>query len=627
MYGRSFRYERASHSSVSWHGMRMSLAGVSFAAWAALAWPGLAQADAVTDWNRELQVLLRRSSANLADGPPEVAREMAIVTSSMFDAVNAASGLVYQPYAYTGPAAAGVSANAAALAAGYQAVTGIFNDTAWQSATGKPTATLILSLTSQYYATGLNALGLTQGNFAVPDLSGCASPAGALAAVCGGIALGATAGNAVLAKQAGDGSQTAILNGLNAYMPPGSGTVPGVYIPPNVTGGRVAMFPEWGSVTPMALSAATLQSLVATKVPGPPALDSAAYAAALLKTECQGGGTPLPAGALAACAAAGLAPETAAQAKAALFWNDPGGTIQPPGHWLQITNTVIQSQGLNLLGAARLSMLVSQAEQDAGIAVWGTKYKYNLWRPANAIRDCGPAGGGGVSWNGFFTACDPTWTSLIGTPPHPDYLAGHPAFSAAAVKVLENFFGRDDIPFFSVSDSYCNAGTALRGAAGTIVACAVPGTSPFAFNGASTLYSLDGVSLDAACADVGGIFAAGAQTCAVGGVTYAWSPANSGCNGIVNAGGTNDSPLICPITEVFSGFNEASTGPSGSEFSRVAGGIHTPFAVTDATALGSAIGQAISEQAGIPEPASIGLFVLAMGLMAGLRRGPIQPGA
>lgn len=625
MWGHFSGCERVSHTSLSWHGIMLSLAGVMAAGVVALAWPGSARADAVTDWNQELQVLFQRSSANLADGPPEVAREMAIVTASMFDAVNAASGLTYQSYAYTGPAIAGVSLNAAALTAGYQAVTGIFTDAAWQSSTGKPTANLILALTNQYYANGLNALGLTQGNLAAPDLSGCVSPAGALAAVCGGIALGTATGNAVLAKQAGDGSQMAILNGLNTYMPPGSGTVPGVYVPPNATGGRVAMFPEWGSVTPMGLSSATLQSLVAATVPGPPALASAAYAAGLLQTECQGGGTPLPSNVQISCAAAGLAPPTAAQARAALFWNDPGGTVQPPGHWLQITSTVIQNQGLNTLSAARLSMLVSLAEQDAGIAAWGAKYKYVLWRPATAIRDCGPAGGGSVTWSGQYVSCDPAWTSLIGTPPHPDYLAGHPAFSAAATKVLENFFGRDDIPFVSVSDTYCNAGTAWRGAAGTIVACTVPGASPFAFKGLNTIHSLDGVSLGAACADAGGAFGGTAQTCTLGGIMYTWSPVNTGCNGIVNAGGTNDSPLICPITEVFSGFTDASTGPDGSQLSRVYGGIHTPFAATDATALGSAIGQAVSAQAGIPEPAPAALLALALGLLAGLRRH--RPGA
>ena len=63
------------------------------------------------------------------------------------------------------------------------------------------------------------------------------------------------------------------------------------------------------------------------------------------------------------------------------------------------------------------------------------------------------------------------------------------------------------------------------------------------------------------------------------------------CNDIPS-GGTlfNDSPLICPITEQFSSFSEASSGPSGATFSRVAGGIHTPFAVNDALQLGDLIG-------------------------------------
>ena len=39
------------------------------------------------------------------------------------------------------------------------------------------------------------------------------------------------------------------------------------------------------------------------------------------------------------------------------------------------------------------------------------------------------------------------WSSLISTPPHPDYVAGHPAFSGAAATVLASFFGTDNIAF------------------------------------------------------------------------------------------------------------------------------------------------------------------------------------
>ena len=92
------------------------------------------------------------------------------------------------------------------------------------------------------------------------------------------------------------------------------------------------------------------------------------------------------------------------------------------------------------------------------------------------------------------------------------------------------------------------------------------------------------------------------------------------------AGGvnTNGSPLICPITETFDSFSEASQGPNGAEFSRVAGGIHTPFAVQDALASGSAIGQLVAANAGlpevVPEPSSVAICGIGLVALARLRR-------
>ena len=208
-------------------------------------------------------------------------------------------------------------------------------------------------------------------------------------------------------------------------------------------------------------------------MPAPPALTSADYARNVLQTECQGAGNALPAAIRGVCGAAGFAPASTAQARSALFWNDPGTTEQPPGHWLDITDSVAASQSLSTLQAARLTALLGQVETDAGVAVWGVKYQYNLWRPITAIQDC-------ASWSPNFTTCDPTWFSLIATPPHPDYLAGHPAFSGAAATLLQAALG--DVPFTSTSDAYCNANRASTVRSLTtnlIVACTVPGTHVF----------------------------------------------------------------------------------------------------------------------------------------------------
>ncbi|MSP01103.1 MAG: hypothetical protein EXR07_08665 [Acetobacteraceae bacterium] len=607
--------------------------------------PGLAKAQCssysssdpncvVTTVNEAFLQATRLTSGLMVAGPPEVAREIAIINAAMFDAANAASGNPYGSMAYTGGPVAGASVAAATLQAGITALQGVFGNAIWSSSTstgGNTTVqTAVLTSIGNTYSAVVSTL--PGGIITAADVALGTAAANANLQASGYTTTGTTAFNN--AQLATDGSSAAILAGLATYTPVGSGTVPGVYVPP----ARPAMFPNWGGavgpgtgVTPLGMTSAQLSAAEAT-VPGPPAVGSAAYAKALLQTECQGGSGGLSPGAVAACAAAGFAPRTAEQAKAALFWNDPGTTYQPPGHMLQITDTLAQSQNLSVLQASRLGALVGQAMDDAGIAAWGSKYVYNLWRPATAIQNCATdTAGGTVAWNAGFTSCDTSWTSLIGIPPHPDYLAGHPAFTGAAVTVLNNFLG-DNIAFSSTSDAYCNGNgsAAVRGGSqNLIVGCTVPaGPSVFAYLGANTFYGTA-----ASCTDAGGTFTNGAPfiagdpaTCLFGSTLYSYNPTitATGCNDVVNTtglnAGINDSPLICPITETFTTASQASSGENGSTFSRVYGGIHTPFAVVDAENVGNLIGQIIASDANIPEPGAIGLLLMSLGLLAGARR-------
>jgi hypothetical protein len=387
------------------------------------------------------------------------------------------------------------------------------------------------------------------------------------------------------------GAVASIENGLNNNQPttgpnlqPGTPSVtPGVYVPP---ASRPEMFPTWGGVTPTGATVAQISAARAS-TPPPPAISSPAYASALLQTECEGSSVGLgglPANIQTACANAGYTQETSELANAALFWNDPGTTIQPPGHWLQIADTAMTGQNSSLLQSAQLTGLLGEAENDAGIAAWGEKYTYNLWRPVTAIAACGT--GGTVTWNTYFTTCDASWASLIATPPHPDYLAGHPAFSGAAATVLADFFGTDAIRFSSSSDYYCNGGTSQ-------------------FSPTTNLL----------------------VSCTLNSVVY--SVANpSACATIVNGVDSNGSPLICPIIETFSSFSAASSGEDGAEFSRVVGGIHTPFSVEDALQLGDAIGQQVASNAGlpdvVPEPSTLSLCAVSLLALVHLRRRTVR---
>jgi hypothetical protein len=567
--------------------------------------PTHASANVITDWNAEFLTITQQTSGNLVDGPPEVARDIAIMGNAMSDAVNAATGSTISYYAYSGGSVAGADPSVAAEVAAYSAINSIFNDAAWQQSISSVTGsgnntsnvtlanTIILPEIQTFLTNELGSESLSA-SFAS---NGSLLPLTCLpsASACLGYNLGLAAATAVTTVQSTDGAVASIQNGLLNNVPttgpdlqPGtSGVTPGVYVPPTT---RPEMLPTWGSVTPTGVTSAQngpVASQIAAaqaSLPGPPSIDSQAYAAALLETECSGSSQPLaelPVSVQTACANAGYTQETTAQANAALFWNDPGTTIQPPGHWLQIADTVMQSQGTNLLQSAQLTALLGDAENDAGIAAWGVKYVYNLWRPVTAIRNCASGTEGGVTWNPYFTSCDSTWSSLIVTPPHPDYVAGHPAFSGAGAAVLADFFGTDNITFSSVSNYYCNTGTTNFDSNNLVASCT--------FNG---------------------------QT------YYVSNP--SDCANIVDGINTNDSPLICPITETYNSFTEASSGENGAEYSRIAGGIHTPFAVEDALTLGTQIGTDIAVDAGLPdvlpEPSTLALAASGCVFLVELRR-------
>ena len=83
----------------------------------ALTASGLAQADVITSVNGALLNIVRSTSASLIDGPPEVAREIAMIDGSMFNAVSAASSNSYAAVAFAGGTISGASADAAALQA------------------------------------------------------------------------------------------------------------------------------------------------------------------------------------------------------------------------------------------------------------------------------------------------------------------------------------------------------------------------------------------------------------------------------------------------------------------------------------------------------------------------------
>lgn len=186
------------------------------------------------------------------------------------------------------------------------------------------------------------------------------------------------------------------------------------------------LLPHWGFVMPFAMPGGNYFRPL-----GPPAMDTPQYAAEYHEMKTLG-------------AAVGST-RTPDQDQIALFWADGAGTETPPGHWNSIAQHVAAARGNTLAQNARLFALLNVAMADAAIAAWDAKYYFNSWRPVTAIRH-GDADGNPA------TIGDPSWSSFIVTPPFPDYVSGHSAFSGAAATVLARFYGTDAITFTIGSD-------------------------------------------------------------------------------------------------------------------------------------------------------------------------------
>ena len=83
---------------------------------------------------------------------------------------------------------------------------------------------------------------------------------------------------------------------------------------------------------------------------------------------------------------------------------------------------------------ARLFAAVSQAADDALVAVFDAKYHYNFWRPVTAIRN------GDLDGNDA-TERDASWTPFIETPMHPEYPCAHCTVAGAVGTVIQAEIG------------------------------------------------------------------------------------------------------------------------------------------------------------------------------------------
>jgi hypothetical protein len=234
----------------------------------------LVRADVATDWNNAALDAIRAGNT----APPIASRSLAILHVSIYDAVNGIAR-THEPYLVQSEVRASASRQAAASGAAHEALVNLFS----------AAAATFDALHAAILAT-------------IPD--GPHKTAG--------IVWGEFVAGQILASRANDGSDAIVL-------PPG-GSGPGVWIP-TPPGFRPYLLPQWGFVTPFAMSSSSQFRPL-----GPPALDSEQYAADYNEVKAPG-------------AEVGST-RTEEQSEIALFWADGVGTETPPGHWNSIAQII-----------------------------------------------------------------------------------------------------------------------------------------------------------------------------------------------------------------------------------------------------------------------------------------------
>ncbi len=130
---------------------------------------------------------------------------------------------------------------------------------------------------------------------------------------------------------------------------------------------------------------------------------------------------------------------SADETEIARFWEE----VMPPIYH-GIVRSVANMPGREITQNARLFAAVTQASDDALIAVFDAKYHYGFWRPVTAIRN------GDIDGNDA-TERDASWVPFIDTPMHPEYPCAHCIVSAAVGTVLQAEIGDGQTPVLTTA--------------------------------------------------------------------------------------------------------------------------------------------------------------------------------
>jgi hypothetical protein len=350
--------------------------------------------DMVTAWN-DATIAAQRADTT-SPGPGWSARNFAIVHLAIFDAVNAITQ-THASFALMQQAPSDASLDAAVAQAARDALAALY-----------PAQTATFD--------GLLAASLA----GVPD--GPQEDAG--------VAIGKLAAAAVVGLRTGDGSAV--------IAPYTVDPDPGHWRPDPLHPEQIVWGPGWGDVTEFGM-----RDVGDFEIPPPPAMDTAAYAAAYEEVRLLG--------------EVDSTVRTADQTEIGLFWAyDRGGFGPPTVLYNQNVQAISAARGNTLVENARLFALVNMAMADAATAIWHEKFRHDFWRPIEGIRrgdeDGNPATLADAEWTPLGApGDDPLGTADDFTPPFPAYSSGHAGIGAATFKMLAHFYGED---YADAADAY-----------------------------------------------------------------------------------------------------------------------------------------------------------------------------
>src|SRR5215207_4231364 len=121
------------------------------------------------------------------------------------------------------------------------------------------------------------------------------------------------------------------------------------------------------------------------------------------------------------------------------YWADGPASVTPPGHWNLFAHAVSRRDAHGVDEDVKMFFALGNALLDASIAVWDCKRFFDFARPISAIRFLygrQPVRAWAGPGRGTTLIDGSQFRSYIPTPPFPEYVSGHSAFSAASAEIL-----------------------------------------------------------------------------------------------------------------------------------------------------------------------------------------------